>query len=276
MKVFRILKRDLRLGLAKQWYRYLFIVIVGAAGVYEMYDLLGQYAAGGAVCEKAGFWEYLFFNVSGIKPYTLSMTGDFYIPMLWFCIQIGFHYVIAYYPEQDLREYGKQVLISSKSRAGWWFGKCIWCFAAAAVYFILLGISTAVSALILEGDLSFVYNGSANRMIMTTNFQYAFFQDLVLSAVVVPFFVTFALGLLQMLLSLIITPVISFALICSVYVVSAYYTSVWLPGSFTMLRRSSFLFDEGLSPYSGLIVAGAVIIISVFAGQVYMSNKDVL
>lgn len=271
-----MLKRDLTIGLARQWHRYLFIVIVAAAGVYEMYDLLGQYAANGIACEKAGFWEYLFFNVSGMAPYQLSLTGSFTIPLMWFCTQIGFHYIIAYFPEQDLKEYGKQVLIQSKSRFGWWFGKCVWCFAAAAVYFLLLGISTAVTVLILEGDLSFAYNGSANRLIITTNFQYTFFTDLVLSAVVVPFFVTFALGLLQMLLSLIITPVVSFALICSLYVASAYYTSVWLPGSFTMLRRSTFLYSEGLSPYSGLIIAGVIVIISVLAGQIYISNKDIL
>ncbi|MGN0164878.1 MAG: hypothetical protein ACI39R_01730, partial [Lachnospiraceae bacterium] len=103
-----------------------------------------------------------------------------------------------------------------------------------------------------------------------------FLDDLILSAVIVPFFVTFALGLLQMFLSFVITPVVSFAVICGVYVVSAFYTNMWLPGSYTMLLRSSFLSSEGLSPYSGLVIAGIIALVSIFLGCVYFNNKDIL
>lgn len=276
MKGFRMLKRDLNLGLLKKWYRYIFIIVVVVVGSFRVHDILTELEVNGMACDTVSFWDYLFSNMRGMSPYVFSVENDFSLPLLWFCVQIGFHYIIAYYPEQDLREHGKQVLINSKSRMGWWISKCFWCFVATIVYFVLILVSTAMSVLILEGTLSFDYDGRASMLLMSNNFKYAFLDDLILSSLVVPFFVTFALGLLQMVLSFIITPVISFATICAVYVVSAFYTSAWLPGSYTMLLRSSFLDNEGLSPYSGLVIAGVIGIASVFIGYAYFENKDVL
>ncbi|MGN0165029.1 MAG: hypothetical protein ACI39R_02500, partial [Lachnospiraceae bacterium] len=172
MKGFGMLKRDLNLGLLKKWHRYIFIVIVVFVCSFRMRDQLDSLEEMGMGCSVVSFWDYLCANFQGMTPYVIGVRNYFYVPVLWFCVQICFHYIIAYYPEQDFREHGRQVLIHSKSRTGWWLSKCLWCLAAALVYFVLILVSVAVFELILEGNITFEYSCRAAISMVTENIKY--------------------------------------------------------------------------------------------------------
>lgn len=78
-----------------------------------------------------------------------------------------------------------------------------------------------------------------------------------------------------MIVSFVLTPVVSFALTCGIYVLSAYYTIWILPGSYAMWIRSSYVAAEGVNPESGILIAVFLIVTSVFAGCVYFDRCDV-
>ena len=109
-----------------------------------------------------------------------------------------------------------------------------------------------------------------------SNMQYVSVNDMMYIAGVVPFLMTAALCMLQMLLSFWISPVVSFASMCGVYVLSAYYTVWWLPANYTMWLRSSYVSVDGVSPDNGVVISLFIMIFSILAGWVYFDRKDVI
>jgi hypothetical protein len=276
VKIIRLLKRDLSQGLIKKLYCYLFVMVVIFVSSYQISEVIDLYKGDGGEFGTVSFWDYLFLNMNGMEPYTFSYDSGFSVPMVWFCIALGFHYIIAYYPEKDLNEYGAQILMSSKSRTGWWISKCGWCFVSVIVYFVFILASVGLVTMCFEGSLSFDFELKASTFFIDDNFKYVFKDDMILAAIILPMLTMFALGMLQMLLSFLLSSIISFAVICTIYVLSAYYTIWWLPGSYTMLHRSNFVTSDGLSPYSGLVIAGVIVFISFMGGYLYITNKDIL
>ena len=83
-------------------------------------------------------------------------------------------------------------------------------------------------------------------------------------------------ALLQVLAGFIITPVISFAAVCGVYVLSAYYTVWYLSGNYTMWQRVSYVVAGGVNPMSGVVLAAGMLITAFAGGIVYFDNKDII
>ena len=79
-----------------------------------------------------------------------------------------------------------------------------------------------------------------------------------------------------MLLGFILTPVISFACVCAMYVFSAYYTVWYLVGNYTMWLRSAYIADEGVYPLSGFVFAAGMLAVACACGFMYFQNKDVV
>ncbi|MDO5126274.1 MAG: hypothetical protein Q4D54_00830 [Eubacteriales bacterium] len=91
---------------------------------------------------------------------------------------------------------------------------------------------------------------------------------------IVPCIITIALSLVQILAGFLLTPVVSFACVCGLYVVSAYYTTWPLVGNYTMWVRTKWITPDGVHPISGFILAIVLIICAWNAGEYYLSKKD--
>jgi hypothetical protein len=114
------------------------------------------------------------------------------------------------------------------------------------------------------------------KIVYGYNMNYLPYKDLMLIVFVVPVAVTTGICLVQMLMSFIISPVTSFAITCAVYILSAYYTAWFFPGSYTMWIRSSYFDARGLSPLSGLLIAAAMAVSVVVSGKMYFDQKDII
>ena len=108
------------------------------------------------------------------------------------------------------------------------------------------------------------------------NMTYVSYRDIILISIIVPVLTTISICLVQMLLSFMLSPVTSYALSCMLYVLSAYYTEWFLPGSFTMWLRSSYYDKNGLNPMSGVIISLFLITIVFMYGKAYFEKKDIL
>lgn len=100
--------------------------------------------------------------------------------------------------------------------------------------------------------------------------------ELAFIVALLPMLVSVAVCQVQVLLGFVVTPVISFAMVCALYVMSAYSTVWYLVGSYTMWIRSSYVAEDGLNPMSGVVIAAGLIFVSLVGGLAYFNNKDVM
>jgi len=81
---------------------------------------------------------------------------------------------------------------------------------------------------------------------------------------------------MQMFLSLILKPIISFLMIASILILSAYSMSPYLIGNYSMVQRSEIFMKDGISILAATIVNIIIIIVSVIGSIVYFNRKDII
>ena len=261
MTTIRFLRRDIRLGIIRRAYMYIIAVIFSFVMVQQCSSSFESLKSINYVWSDGTVMDYLIFSFKGMNYYRFDPKESFQLPLLWFIFQIGVSYFVAYYPEKDYRENGVNVIVAGKSRTCWWLSKMIWCFLSVLIYYVISIFFCIVFALMKGAELSIDISYDYLQAYFGYNMTYISPQDLILIAVIVPSAVTVGICFMQLLLSFVISPVISFAVTCMMYILSAFYTTWMLPGNFTMWLRSSYYCEDGINPLSGLIIASFSVII---------------
>ncbi len=276
MQTLKFLKRDLQLGLLNRSYLLIMAAIFSFVMVQQCSSAIDALKSINYMWSNGTIMDYYIFSVKGMNYYRFDPKSSFELPLLWFIFQIGMSYFIAYYSEKDFSDNGVNVFVSGRSRSSWWFSKMIWCVLSVVTYYLVSFITCMLFSCIRGADLSMGVSYDFLKAYFGYNMTYVSYSDLILVAVVVPITVSIAICLVQLLLSFTLSPVTSFAIICGVYVLSAYYTVWFLPGSFTMWLRSSYYSENGLNPLSGIIIAVFISSVVYFLGKEYFVKKDVI
>lgn len=275
MKTWKLVKRDWKLGIAKRWFALLFSPIVIFAMTYGCSNLIKNLIHYDYMFSNGTILDYFLYDMQGMCVYHFNPKEAFMIPMYWFVFQIGISYFIAYYSQKDLVDNGRALYVASKDRRAWWNSKCIWCVCSVLIYFIVTALSIAGTAMAFGAECSLQMTPEFAFVELHSNLEYVSFGEVIFIAVIVPFIVTAALCLLQLLFSFLLSPVVSFALMCAQYILAAYYTAWYLPGNFTMWMRSSYIDEEGLHPLSGCVIAVAIMAAVYVSGRQYFAKKDI-
>ena len=275
MTTLKLLKRDIRLGIVERLFLYL-VVLFTFFMVKDCSRAIADIQVRFSMQSAGTIMDYYVYCMSGMGFYQFDPTEGFLIPYLWFITQLGISYIIAYYAEQDYEENGVNVMVAGRSRSAWWFSKVIWCILSVLIYFFATFVSCSVFAVFRGAKISLGLTDQFMKTVYGYNMTYIPYKDLMVIVFIVPIAVTIGICLVQMFMSFIITPVTSFAITCAVYILSAYYTAWFLPGSYTMWVRSSYFDVRGLNPLSGLIIALLMTVAAVYAGSVYFEKKDVI
>ena len=90
------------------------------------------------------------------------------------------------------------------------------------------------------------------------------------------YLVIVALSLLQLLLSILIKPLLSFLSISTIVFVSSYFMTPLLFANFAMPVRSLCFVTEGLDPGLGFVLIGSSIIFCLLSGWWYFNHIDIL
>ena len=98
----------------------------------------------------------------------------------------------------------------------------------------------------------------------------------VIAAVLMPLVTLMALSMLQMALSLLVRPIVSFLVTFAILVLAVYCNLPILPGTGAMFIRSGLLLPGGISPGTGALAAGCVILLSAAAGCLRFKYTDLL
>ena len=276
MNIFKFLKRDIRLGIVRRSYLFIIAIIFSYIIVRQCTSVMDAIKDLNYMSSNGTVMDYCIFSMQGMKYYRFDPKQSFQLPLLWFVFQIGISYFIAYYAEKDYTDNGVNAILAGRSRSSWWISKIIWCILSVVLYYFVAFISNTLLALYHGATLSLNVSPDFFQAQFGYNMRFVTRGDFILIGVIIPIAVTIAICLVQLLLSFIISPVTSFALICGIYVLSAYYTAWFLPGSFTMWLRSSYFDENGLNPLSGLVIAAFLSISVCVIGREYFVSRDII
>lgn len=239
---------NIRRGILARWIHYLSAVVIFAllwvsthSGM-EMLDTPGSLG------------DYLLVAFSGRQaPRGMESVR---IPAAWMCIFIGFLHSSLGFLEDSMNEYSIQICVRSHSRSCWWRTMYLWSVLSTLAYFLLALVTISLLTLFSGGKLSLVNSPDyALLQLYCDGFKaYEPLSDgqVLLMALVLPLAFAVVLELLQLCLSLFISPVQSFMVCIAMLIVSCYYSSPLSLGSYAMTMRSEYLVQEGLCPWLGL------------------------
>lgn len=275
MKLLRIVKYDLVEGTIRNWYKFLIVILIAYISTNLFHLRLERLNEPGLICSEGTVMDYIMYSMEGLPVYKFDPYSSFYVPIYWFVFQIWISYIVAYYPENNFRSCGKNIFLASKSRVKWWLSKCLWCVINVVVYFIVYYVAVTVFSYIKGAELSFNFTENIMSICYGDNLKYLYNREALFLVLVLPCVTTIAISIFQILLAFLFTPVISFAMICGLYVISTYYTNELLIGSYTMWLRSSYVNIEGVNPEIGLLISLLLVFGSVLAGCIKFDRKDV-
>lgn len=271
----RYIKRDLKIGLLKRSAFFLLPALISVAQALEFHRVIEGFLSFESYLDVATIMDYYMYNVKGMNVFFFDPRSYFQVPIYWFINQIGAVYFTAYYGYNDFTGYGRALFVLPQSRGAWWVGKWCWCCICTLCYYVVEMIATCVTALLCGAEFSF-RNTEILARLYHSGAKYLNGVDVVLVVILLPILSTMGVCLIQLLLSFFITPEISFALICSYLVISAYYTVFWLPASFTMWLRSAYVDEKGLNVASGFLIGFGILFLVLYGGWDYFQRRDVV
>lgn len=276
MKTLRLFARDIRNGIAARWYLLFIPVFFAAAQARELHLLIENLNSGNGLFTNGTVADYIMFVMKGMQAFYFDPKEYFSIPIYWFAFQIGLAYMVAYYAYDDFVVNGKVVFIATGSRNRWWISKFLCCIMIVVLYFAVCIATIYAMTAIYGADMSLEPTISLSMRLYKVSSAGLNVAEIVLLTVILPMLVSLAISQIQMLACFIITPVISFAAVCAVYVLSAYYTAWNLVGNYTMWQRTSYIADNGVNPMSGVVISVGMLLISFVGGLMYFDKKDIL
>lgn len=231
--------------------------------------------------------EIVTYVFCGEKPYVMSRNSNevFQLPIAWFVVQAYIAYVIGSYPLEDLHKYSINLLIRTKSRGKWWFGKVLWAIASNIIIYIAgyLGVITSVICVKfyqgvlnasqwkdifrfeIRPELASVYG--ADFSVLSRN-------QIYIMIVIFPMVTSITLSLLQLSIYLAFGEVAAYGTILFLCVCGAYYESPMFIAGLSMAVRTAGHIYAGNHAYLLLICVG-IMLASGIAGYFIMKKKDI-
>lgn len=206
-----------------------------------------------------------------------GMDNSFVMPTIWMVFVLWMQFVSLYYPFSDLNGMGKQLIVISGKRSIWWLSKCIWTVVNTSVNYLLIFASSLLSGLCFGAKPSMQAHWYLARILdiriddLTTQTTWNLWPLFLLTG-----FILIAFSLLQLFLSLAVTPLFSYFLLAAYLFAGAYIQSPAFLGNFLMAARNSRLVVTGLPSFVGIVPGIVITAISIAAGLFLFRRKDIL
>lgn len=141
--------------------------------------------------------DYILYSVQGMEVYVFSPRNYFIIPIYWFVFQMGVAYMAAYYTYDDLALNGRSIFLAVKDRKSWWSAKCCWCICQTMMYYLVAFVFIIVSAVAFGAELTCKTTRNFIETTFGINACSLSGQDLILTALILPFMITLAITMVQ-------------------------------------------------------------------------------
>ncbi|MEW8995492.1 hypothetical protein [Clostridium sp.] len=271
------IKHDYYMGTIKGWKKYavvLIIFILLCANFQRGLIISREY---GNFKEKSTFGNYIIDIYKGVDiSNRVDNKEKIEMPPGWILLNIFLSIVIGYYPLNDLKEYGTQILIRSKKRWQWWLSKCLWIMGNVLIFYAIGYIVIAMFSLI-NGDLSLTPNHNVNLAVLKLDTSSLTAKEVFSIGIVLPIVTSIALSLIQLTIAMFSNSIYSNIFIISLIIVSIYYCSPILMGNYLMMLRNSIMVGvKGIGTSTGIILDMAISFISITLGIFKFRTYDIM
>ena len=278
MKLFKLALFDLRRGIREEWIKLDFAFIVCIACCTLMFSQLLQYNQDNGINENISIsvMDFILYNLRGMKLYSPNMDGQYLLPAVWMFNQVMIALIVGYYPVRDLNGYGKNTLLRTQSRSRWLLSKLVWIVCIVIAYYIVIYSASFIFALFTGNSLSFIPGEYITRLFYYIDLQDIYVENFVIFIITMPMLTSIVASIVQVMMSYIISPFISFLAIIVVMLSSTYISNPALIGNASMVIRSRFATPVGFTVEETVLYLAIYLIAALIIGFVYFGNKDIL
>ena len=278
MKLFKLALFDLRRGIREEWIKLAFAFIVCIACCTLMFSQLLQYNQDNGINENISIsvMDFILYNLRGMKLYSPNMDGQYLLPAVWMFNQVMIALIVGYYPVRDLNGYGKNTLLRTQSRSRWLLSMLVWIVCMVIAYYIVIYSASFIFALFTGNSLSFMPGEYITRLFYDIDLQDIYVENFVIFIITMPMLTSIVASIVQVMMSYIISPFISFLAIIVVMLSSTYISNPALIGNASMVIRSRFATPVGFTVEETVLYLAIYLIAALIIGFVYFGNKDIL
>ena len=276
MQFCRMLSHDVEQGILSRKVYFLLALLLSFFACFGLHTQMQDLQRSGLLQGKGTFMDYWLYLIDGSGPYQFDIMEFFIVPPRWTGFFLFLLISLNTYPLQDLKGWGVQALVRSKSRWIWWLGKVLWCILYALVYFIICSFIITVFAVSNGAAVDLKPSAEVMRCVAREDFALTTVGKLVCIAMVQPFLLAVFSGLVQMVLSFILQPIFAFMIVFGMLVASTYQISYFLPGNWGMAWRMYGIVDSGLKPEICICLMAVGILLCMIVGYYIFRKRDIL
>lgn len=256
-------KADIKANILRKFYFYIPVVFIILLYCMQAYNRYSIYHARNEVDSEMTLGNYLFFLWKGEEIYSARFSESVVkIPafITLFFLYNGF-LICRYLNVKRSYSMGNFYLRSS-SALNWHMSKLIWCTVSTLLYYASFLASSFLFAL-FSGNVTLDTSGDVMRCLWNSG--YPSLGSPLTSLVLMPLLVLLAAEFIQVLLSLLVSPVIGYAFIIVYYVSSLFICKGGFIFNYAMLLRSDVYDSRGVSVNNGVILDLALVLLSLIA-----------
>lgn len=266
-ELLKIVSYDIRSSFRKNRLKWMIAMIIllflcirtfNAVSFVGTYDLLSE------------LWPVM----SGAREYTLSEDSSFMLPAYWFLFHGYLFFLIGFYPANELYLGNGQPLVRTASRTKWIISKQVNLLVNIAAYYGCFLIFMLIGNCIYSGEII-----PKNEIIGYCGIPFFDKSNLELftAFILLPMLMSVALGQIQILMSLFISPVISLMITVGYMVASVFWMNPLFIGNYSMLLRQDWISGKpDISVPVGVVICIILIFATSFAGIYMFQRKDIL
>jgi len=248
--LFRLVAADLRTVLKKNIITFIAIAAVTVANLAYAYGLSSVY---GVRTNALGFADNLALVFAGSAPFEPRPGVMFVPPLGWLFLILLILYTTLDYPTESLHGFGLQALVRCRARILWWVSRFILVAAVTAFSLLVVVCSVVIWSLVVSSSFSAVVHGESLQL---ANLAPWFLKAAEADAL--PFFVGLflafeALAFAQAAVGFVLGSSVSFVVVTSSLICSAFARHWVLLGNALMLLRWGGIVKEGIATGSSVL-----------------------
>lgn len=275
MRMFRLFKRDFKEGILKN-IRLLSVPIL----IWIICSLFTDAISECQISGQASFADYCLYCFAGIDP--ICFTKYFVLPVLWLSVFIFSCYATFDFVQRDISSVGQQTILRVGNRENWWICKCGWVICTTVIYYGLVLLTILVYCLFHQVNISmhcsqeFTYITASSGYFTVNDSVELGLGQTIKCIILLPITVLLALNMLQLVLSLVFKSIAGFIIISTYILLSTYWMSPALIGSFGMIKNSNAFVQGGFDVNDALIECLVIIFVSIVIGTFVFNRYSIL
>ncbi|MBQ1802533.1 MAG: hypothetical protein II013_06015 [Lachnobacterium sp.] len=274
MKLYKLLKYDIKIGILKRWYLY-FLVFVGAVlgGLGYYYNLVQRGLANTKGLTVINIFMYMF---AGKEQFNPEVNSAFVFPIEWLLLFVFEVFIVLDYAKSNLLGHGVQVILRMHERNLWWCSKCVWVLVSTVLYFAIIYCAILLDCLLLRIPISINFSNTVNEKLIDLSFISISQIDIILFIIVAPFFTALAANFLQLILTLFMKETHAFLVIVTWLFASTYYKNILLIGNYAMIKRNKLCIEGGIDSQWAIIIDLFIVVLCIILGMFTLRKYDII